>query len=252
MKRVSMARVLVAIVMFVVGSYLWNQRYDKTPSFAKRLDFHGAILTEAKSMIPLEGCQELSDGQSWLVLVMRARLFGDGIARGYFQSSKEQNGIAISYEPDNERLGPNVSVSIPGGDTRFVVPIRTVRREEELETLVGVSSHQVRIVANGTDKEFLPPTGFGIDVHCDSVQVGSVGQLKCDDCAVSVAYLAGSGVTRMNELLDSVSNRNATHARRLFGTLLTVLAVFSLTPWGIVGSHWLLQKMAFKRPSEGR
>jgi hypothetical protein len=66
-------------------------------------------------------------------------------------------------------------------------------------------------------------------LRCDAVRTDMSDEVVCEDCNVSVRYLAGSGGEELNDIMKSLSNRRAYETKRWLGNGLILLGLLLAT-----------------------
>lgn len=225
--RCLLIRILAAACI-VGGSVLWKSRLEYSPEGALQGNGHLEIASiDSKSTSSLEGaCNIGARKGGWILFFISASLLSDNVARGVFETAINEQGLFLDYNPEDSALLRAGLTS--SGVTKFV-PVRTVRRDEDIFIAIGVRYMGIRVVTNAVDRVFQWPDFRIQQLRCDAVTPGLSDEIACERCEVEVRYVIGSGESEFNEIMNSLSNRRRYEAKRWSGSLVIVVSlVFSL------------------------
>jgi hypothetical protein len=225
---------LVGAALAVIGSVIWGARNEYSPENALRRQLAAPLVTvDASTVTDLTAaCNAVNQDEGWVLFVVNARLVSDARVHRHLQTADEPFGLFIEYDPPLLRLG----LGLGAEKWNTELPIRYVRRDESAVITVGVSRSQTRVVTNLADQQTVWPNGFAPQWRCDGVELGRADHTfasgaTCQDCAVSLRYTTGAGITELNDLLDSLSNSRRHNTMRIAGTGLTLFGfVLLMTP----------------------
>jgi hypothetical protein len=221
------ARYAFAAVLVVGGALIWNSRLDFSPEAA--LQGSNAppmtLIDPATTSNLTSACNLAERRQGWLLFVITASLKSDNVTRGFFQTANDEQGLYIEYAPGDSAM---LRVGITSDGTTKWVPIRTVRRNEEAFIALAVRPGRVRVITNAVDTTTYW-SDFRVDqLRCDAVRTDMSDEVVCEDCNVTVRYLAGSGGEQLNGIMDSLSNRRAYETKRWLGNGLIATSIISI------------------------
>lgn len=221
------ARYAFAGALVVGGALIWNSRLDFSPEAALRASNAPpmTLIDPATTSDLTSACNLAERRQGWLLFVITASLKSDNVTRGFFQTAIDEQGLYIEYAPGDSAM---LRVGITSDGTTKWVPIRTVRRNEEAFIALAVRPGRVRVVTNAVDTTTYW-SDFRIDqLRCDAVRTDTSDQIVCEDCNVTARYLAGSGGTELNDIMNSFSNRRAYETKRWLGNGLLIFGILML------------------------
>lgn len=222
---------VVGVVLVVVGSVVWGARNEYAPESALQGQLAVPLVSvDASTVTDLTAaCNAVNQDEGWILFVVRAQLVSDAQARRYLQTADEPFGLFVEYDPALLRLG----LGLGPEKWNTELPIRSVRRDESAVITIGVSRSQTRVVTNLADQQKVWPNGFAPQWRCDGVELGRANHTfasgaTCQDCAVSLRYTTGTGITELNDLLSSLSNNRRHNTMRIAGTGLTLFGLAML------------------------
>jgi hypothetical protein len=222
---------VVGVVLVVVGSVIWGARNEYAPVTVLQRQLATPLVSVDSSTVTdlSAACNAVNQNEGWVLFVVSAQLVSDAQARRYLQTADEPFGLFIEYDPALLRLG----LGLGPEKWNTELPIRYVRRDEFAVITIGVSRSQTRVVTNLADQQTVWPNGFAPQWRCDGVELGRANHAfasgaTCQDCAVSLRYTTGAGITKLNDLLDSLSDSHRHNTMRMAGTGLTLLGLAML------------------------
>jgi hypothetical protein len=86
----------------------------------------------------------------------------------------------------------------------------------------------MRVVTNAVDNTTYWSDFKVNQLRCDAVRTDMSDEVVCEDCNVTVRYLAGSGGTGLNEIMSALSNRRAYETKRWLGNGLVFMGIASV------------------------
>jgi hypothetical protein len=211
----------------VGGAFIWNSRLEFSPEAALRASNAPpmALINPATTSDLTSACNITERKQGWLLFVITASLKSDNVARGFFQTAIDEQGLYIEYDPGDSAM---LRVGITSDGTTKFVPIRTVRRNEEAFIALAVRPGRVRVITNAVDTTTYWSDFKVNQLRCDAVRTDMSDEVVCEDCNVTARYLAGSGGKQIDELMNSFSNRRAYETNRWLGNVLISVGIFSV------------------------
>lgn len=222
---------VVGVVLVVVGSVIWGTRNEfVTEDVFQRQLVAPLVTVDDVTLTDLTAaCNTINRDQGWILFVLDAQLVSDAQARRYLQTADEPFGLFIEYDPPLLRLG----LGLGPEKWNTELPIRYVRRDEAAIIAIGVSRSQTRVVTNLTDQQTIWPDSFASQWQCDKIELGRANHTyasgaDCQACQVRLRYTTGGGITALNDLLDSLTNRRSHNTRRMVGTGLTLIGLAML------------------------
>jgi len=229
--RVWLTR-LVAVIFVVTGSMIWMSRLSHEPQDAVEKRLSGRFMEIKKGDITdlTKECRNILTEQGWILFVIDSTLRFDSETRTYFETGPEPLGLYVEYEPGLFRLGLGLG---PGPDSSRDVPLRSVRHNEQAVVFVAVTSAEVRVLMNGTDRRADWPGYLADEWACEAAQIPSDNRAsshgyKCASCNTTVRYVSGNGLRELEETLDAASNVRQFNIRRLIGSGLVAIGVLLL------------------------
>ena len=211
-------------MLVVGGAFIWNSRLEFSPEAALRAS-NAPPLTLIDPAITSDltsACNLAERKQGWLLFVITASLKSDNVTRGFFQTAIDEQGLYIDYDPEDSAM---LRVGITSDGVTKLVPIRTVRRNEEAFIAIAVRPGRVRVITNAVDSTTYWSDFKVNQLRCDAVRTDMSDEVVCEDCNVSTRYLAGSGGTELNNIMNSLSNRRAYEIKRWLGNGLIFLGI---------------------------
>lgn len=208
-------RSLFVVALVVGGAFIWNSRLDFSPEDALQGSSAPSLTPVNSSAISnlTSACNLAARKQGWILFVITASLKSDNVTRGFFQTANDEQGLYMDYQPGDSAM---LRIGITSNDMTKFVPIRTVRRNEEAFIAVAIRPGRVRFVTNSVDITSYW-SDFRVDrLRCNAVRTDMSDEVVCNDCNVTIRYLAGSG-DKLNVIMNSLSNRRTYETKRWLG-----------------------------------
>jgi len=213
----------LGIGLTVAGSLLWVTRSSFVSSAAIERRFGSEIkkIPEGTTANLNKECKELTHGNGWLLFLLDTHLTFDDQSRSYFETSDSPNGLRLESTPGSLVLRREAESS--DITTAIELHVRTIRRDEKLRVIVGLSSGGVRIVTNSVDKQLKFNSAVVPEYECNAVRVVEAeddpsARLSCEGCNSSLKYVFGTDSQRLAGFLDEVSNVKSFNLRRWAGS----------------------------------
>lgn len=215
---------IVAVALIVFGSVMWQSRNNYIPGATLSERERDALtpLTSGSASDLSEICSVINDEGGWVLFIVEMNAIADATPRRFFQTASEPYGMFIEYDPSESamlRLGLGLGPEKWNTDSR----IRTVRRDEEMTIAIGITAQETQVATNVVRKRLAWPSDFAPVWRCDAVEFGQSARAfssaaTCDQCEVSVRYLAGSGTNELHRYMDSYTNMRRHHVMSWLGT----------------------------------
>jgi len=224
---------MFALLLVVCGGFVWMSRMDYSPEpiLQQRLGDRLIAVNSNLTTDLSDECNVFTDDAPWIVFVLSTKLIADASFRTYFETSEDElQSLWAEYDPPLLRIGLGLGVD---GNSTTDIPVRIVRRTEEVMIVIAVQEAGTRVIANATEKQSSWPGVGGGGWRCNAVRIGTgtrelASGNGCSGCENLLQYATGTDQEELNELLTDLNNEEHFNRLRWTGTLLTLLGALGL------------------------